>query len=146
YFIERMNASANAFLKGVVTEIHECWPAFLEAFKDNRKDSVKSKLPTKNKMTEIWHGIIQDHLDSKFVRDGRGGDRRSGSGLTEAERRAIADRKAALRPFWDRLISQFQNNDYESDVWDWVKDRPQFKEQCAAHGVTSMRILDSLIP
>ena len=142
-----MNDSANAFLKGVVTEIHESWPAFIEAaFGDNRAESVKANLPTKGELMEIWQGIIRDHFDPKFVRDGRGGDRRSASGLTEAERRAVTDRKAALKPFWTYLISQFEKLDYESDVWDWLKTRDQFKAQCATHGVTLMRILDSLIP
>src|SRR5215475_1593223 len=69
YFLKRMNDSANAFLKGVVTEIHESWPAFIEAaFGDNRAESVKANLPTKGELMEIWQGIIRDHFDPKFVR------------------------------------------------------------------------------
>jgi hypothetical protein len=90
-----------------------------------------------------WAKIEKVRLGTK---DGRGGDRKSSKGMPDAERQAIADRKAALKPFWDYLISQFQKNDYESDVWDWLKNRDKFKEQCSTFSVTSMAILDSLIP
>jgi hypothetical protein len=146
FFVERMNASANAFLNGVVTEIHEYWPSFFEtAFKGDQAD-IKSKLPTKSKMMEMWHGVIQDHLDSKLVRDGRGGDRRSGAGLTKEERRNVTARKTALMPFWKYLISELKHYDYEDDVWEWLKTGDRFKARCAEHSITSTRIIDSLIP
>src|SRR5262249_44287108 len=147
YLTERFRDSWQAMVNGIVTEIDMNLDALMEmALGADFESRVKPNLITKKQWSEIWDRVRQETLNPKFVRDGRGGNRKSGAQLTETEWVAIVERKATLMPFWSSLISRFEKNDYENDVWDWIKNRPSFKEQCAKYNITSLDVLDDLVP
>src|SRR5215813_10977414 len=87
YLQQRLTASVNAALKGVITEMYEAEPAIIEAaLGQNTKEAVNPNLPSRADIRRIWSQIIDEHLDKAFVRENRGGDRRSERTITEDEK------------------------------------------------------------
>jgi len=146
-FQSRFAKALPATIQALIIDLDQMMPAFLKSvFEGADARNFKQALPTRKQVTDVWEAVIECVVDPRFIRDGRGGDRRSGAKLTEAERVAIVERKSTLTPFWSALINQFESNNYEDDVWEWIKTRKPFKEQCAKYSITSPHILNALVP
>jgi len=115
YFQQRLTASVNAALKGVVTEMYEAEPAIIEAaLGQNTKEAVKPNLPSRADIRRIWLQIIDEHLDKALVKETRGGDRRSERTITNDEKKKLAERVDALLQMWRFIIEFFEGQEYEA--------------------------------
>src|SRR5215475_2691931 len=110
---------------------HEQFPVMIAMAVGMPPDKYRHGLVTRKELKRFLNKIFRSFVDGLPQRDGRGGDRKSGAKLTEAELDAISERKAILTPFWNTLVKQIEAFDYEYDAWATIKSRKAFQQKCA---------------
>jgi hypothetical protein len=123
-------------LRFVIRDLNERLYMFMEAaFKGAEGPSFRQSLPSKKEMLDLWQTIIQDHIDPRYVRDGRGGDRKGGGAPDSSLARPFAARVGALMTVWNFIADFFKKNGYDAGCLSMLGESERFKAVTAQAGV-----------
>ncbi len=128
YFTARVRASWEATLAGVFVEMDANIPAMIATVFGQDESTIRKSLITVKEWDEIQNVVRRPLRDPNFVRDARGGNRRSEIDLSTDEKRAFVARVDALRPVWKYITKFFDNNEYESGCLRMLADSARFAE------------------
>jgi hypothetical protein len=121
------------------------WEYRFEREKGTEEKEAQRYLPGVEELRDIVASKLSDWLIKPLPKKIRGGDRKSGSKLSDEEIEKLRARKEELTPFWRSLLAELEKHDYDDDVWPWLRKRESSQQARQRYQVYDLAIVDELV-